>query len=300
MRYRAGPTLTLLHYRKSMYQRTMLLAWAIVLVGLAPLVWLLHPKSTDIIMDGNGLWGSARPDNRAGYGGGNGSETGGPAAMMNAGFQIVADHHAGGSAGSASAPSVRSLFGNLEIGPDDAAGLPDRYGRSGYGDGSGNAAGPGNDDFGLPGRPLYAHTIGSARWPGPARESIEEKRGSPAVIEWVAPVYPKVGLSSKVLCLVDLTADGRKTIEVLYTETWNQFDGRRSNVQFFTGPDKWGYARAVVSALMESIFWPATDGDGRGLPGRFVIFSTFCPFCPPEAEPARVVSGDVVLRTARP
>jgi len=304
MRYRVDQTLVALHYRKAMYQRSMLLAWAIVLIFVAvPVIVLLYPKAENglIAAGGSGRFLKGPELGRAG-----GHSRGGDRfpGQANVQYQIVRE----------SSPALPSVVGRIypvkaqtftygPIGPIGPIGRPDITRAAGTGVGIGHGTGSGYADFGLPGRPLFAHTLSSARWPGGGHgdAGFWSGAGSPAVIEWVSPLWPKKApVNAEVAALVQLEADGTKHVEAVRTDTWIFFNHDRTAAQFFLGTsDPWGFARAVVSALETSIFWPATDGRGNNIPGDFLIIWRFCRECPPDMQQIHVVRGDVVLRPGR-
>ncbi len=301
MSYYVDRTLIALHYRKAMYQRSMLLAWVVVLILLAvPTILLLYPTARvgPIVGGGSGRFLKGPELGRAG-----GHSRGGDRfpGQANVQYKIVRE----------SSPALPTVGGHIvpvrarvmTYGPTGPVGRPDITAESGTGVGVGRGMGSGYADFGLPGRPLYAHTLSTARWPGWGRGDGDfwSGVGSPAVIEWVSPLWPKKApVNAEVAALVQLAADGTKHVEAVRTDTWIYFNSDRTTVQFFLGTsDPWGFARAVVSALETSIFWPATDGRGNNIPGDFLIIWRFCRECPPDIQQIHVVRGDVVLRPGR-
>jgi len=302
--YRSPSTIQALHFEKAAYQRNLLLAWVILLLSTATgvTIWLAaRPPASPTFVKSSGIMANAGRSPSHPYVGGRGESIGtsnsaGRLIPISPNFRIVRDSGPGadypGPIVPASTPGVVHMPSAGLLGGSPGEGM-------GSGSGTGKGHGPGNADFGLPTQPLFARTLDDACWPGWGTDTIGARTGSPLVIEWERPLYPRRAASKAALVSVSLHvfADGRRAAEVIAVDVWTLFNG--SVYDSVAGADEYGFGAAVLTALDGCIMWPAKDINGKNIGGYYLVIYNFCPECGWADERVISLHGNVIVHNRR-
>lgn len=139
-----------------------------------------------------------------------------------------------------------------------------------------------DDEFGLPiDSSMIDFYSRSLRYHTPEFCNIKmENKSSTALIDWFYPRWPKKGegLDAVVVIRVFVGNNGKKECNIIKED-----------------PPDHGFAKELVKAIDESIFWPAKDIYGKQLGGSYLITYIFCRDC--KVNTVEIVSGDVVIKS---
>lgn len=141
-----------------------------------------------------------------------------------------------------------------------------------------------DDDFGMPvdstmidyySNKRHSYSTGFTHIDLPDKNSF-------ACIDWVNPRWPKngKGVDAVVSILVYVSSNGNKECKIMKEEY-----------------PVYGFGKALLEAINESIFWPAKDIYGNKLSGSYLITFEFCEEC--KENTVEILSGDLVIKPRR-
>ncbi len=279
--YQPNYTISLLCEHKKQYQKNILFAWLIIFL-LTSFVCYLLITNNDSYNDNNNLMVSSPLNNnidRDNYqipkGASIGTFVNSDNSFFPTGGKVKYNIIKGSSPTFTNSvhKSSSKIFAELEY--TGMNNFRSQYSETHYND---------DDDFGLPVATTMIDIYSTKRHSylsGITRINLPDKNRI-ACIDWVNPRWPKNGrgVDAVVSIMVYVSSKGKKDCKIIKEEY-----------------PVYGFGKALLEAINESIFWPAKDIYGNKLGGSYLITFEFCEDC--KENTVEILSGDLVIKPRR-